>query len=199
MRLDKLLIKALKRGSRLIKYRRRVYGMVGKRNKYTNAIFISEDAIVGNFNYFGPRTMINNAVIKNYCSFAPDVKIGQAEHSLNYITTYQPISKKMINHSMNQKPSIIGNDVWCGANVVIRQGIEIGDGAVIGANSVVTKDIPSYAIAVGAPAKIIRYRFNDKQIKLLLDSKWFEDDIEGAMRKIERIEENIEKYRKEQV
>ena len=57
-----------------------------------------------------------------------------------------------------KKPIVIGNDVWIGANVTVLKGVNIGDGAVIGAGSIVTKDIPEYAIAVGNPAKVIRYR-----------------------------------------
>ena len=68
---------------------------------------------------------------------------------------------------------IIGNDVWIGANVTILGGLKIGDGAVIGANAVVTRDIPPYAVVAGVPAKIIRYRFNKKIRNKLLQIKWW--------------------------
>lgn len=72
------------------------------------------------------------------------------------------------------KPCYIGNDVWIGRGVMIKNGIKIGNGAIIGAGAVVTKDVPDYAIVGGVPAKIIRYRFDENTIKLLLESKWWD-------------------------
>lgn len=164
-----------------------VYGKLGKSNKFTKGVFIADYASIGNNNYFGPYTMINNAIIGNYCSFAPGVKIGQGEHSLNFITTCQKISKEIIEHSLNISPSIIGNDVWCGANVVILQGIKIGNGVVIGANAVVTHDIPDYAIAVGVPAKVIKYRFDSDIIMEIQQSEWWNYDIKNAKEIIKTI------------
>lgn len=72
---------------------------------------------------------------------------------------------------------VIGNDVWIGAYAKIVEGVRIGDGAVIAAGAVVTKDVPPYAIVGGVPAKIIKYRFEEKQIKQLLELKWWNKDI----------------------
>jgi tetrahydrodipicolinate N-succinyltransferase len=74
--------------------------------------------------------------------------------------------------------TIIGNDVWLGAKVNIIRGVKIGDGAVIGANSLVLHDIPPYAIAVGSPARVIKYRFDESVIEELIKIKWWEWDIE---------------------
>ncbi|MCB9772158.1 MAG: CatB-related O-acetyltransferase [Candidatus Omnitrophica bacterium] len=71
---------------------------------------------------------------------------------------------------------VIGHDVWIGANAVIMPGIKIGHGAIIGASAVVTKDVPPYAIVVGVPAKIIKYRFEPKIIERLLEIKWWDLD-----------------------
>lgn len=71
----------------------------------------------------------------------------------------------------------IGNDVWIGANVIILDGIEIGDGAVVAAGSVITKSVPPYAIVGGVPAKIIRYRFEKDKIEKLLILKWWDMDL----------------------
>lgn len=73
-----------------------------------------------------------------------------------------------------REPMSIGSDVWIGSNTVIKTGVNIGHGAIIGANSVVIKDIPDYAIVAGVPAKLIRYRFDKKKIKRLLKSRWWE-------------------------
>lgn len=165
--------------------------ITGKGNKFTKAVFIEEGAKIGKQNYFGPYTMINNAVIGNYCSFAPNVKIGQGKHSIDHVTTYQKISSRVIGYRLNTKPTIIGSDIWCGANVVIMQDVKIGNGAVIGANSVVTKDVPDYAIVVGSPAKILRYRHSKEIINLLLESNWYDLDLEQAIIKVAELEKII--------
>ena len=73
---------------------------------------------------------------------------------------------------------IIGNDVWIGEGVTIKGGVRIGDGAIVAMNACVTKDVPPYAIVGGVPAKIIRYRFTDEQIKFLLDFQWWNKSLE---------------------
>ena len=76
-------------------------------------------------------------------------------------------------HPQSNGNVIIGNDVWIGLNVTILSGITIGDGAVIAANTTVTKDVPPYSIVGGNPGKVIRYRFDTPVIKKLLDMKWW--------------------------
>ena len=91
----------------------------------------------------------------------------------------------------------IGNDVFIGANVTILDGITIGDGAIIGAGAVVSKDIPDYAIAVGCPIKIIKYRFNDDQIAALRRIQWWnfkEEQLQDVERMFWDIDEFIKKY-----
>lgn len=73
---------------------------------------------------------------------------------------------------------VIGNDVWIGASVTLINGIKIGDGAVILAGAVVTKDVPPYAIVGGVPAEIKKYRYREEDIQILLSHKWWENDIE---------------------
>ena len=77
----------------------------------------------------------------------------------------------------NERPVKIGNDVWIGRGAFIKGGVTIGDGAVIAAHAVVTKDVPPYAIVCGVPAKIIKYRFDCETIKELLDLKWWNYDL----------------------
>lgn len=73
--------------------------------------------------------------------------------------------------------TIIGNDVWLGANSLVLKGVKIGDGAVIGAGAVVTKDVPPYAIVGGNPAKVIKMRFDDETIGKLMQLQWWNLDL----------------------
>ena len=93
----------------------------------------------------------------------------------------------------------IENDVWIGLNVVIMDGITIGDGAVIGSGAVVTRDIPPYAVAVGIPARVIRYRFDPETIERLLKTRWWDrppeviarlpqGDVAASLRILEEID-----------
>ena len=74
--------------------------------------------------------------------------------------------------------TVIGNDVWIGQNAVILPGVHVGDGAIIGANSIVGSDIEPYTIVAGNPAKPIRKRFDDELISLLLEWKWWDKSID---------------------
>ncbi len=173
-----------------LKYRKVILGVVGRNNRFEKGTRIESVSKIGSYNYFSFRVMIGNAIIGNYCSFGPDVKIGQSQHSINYYTTYQKISKKCINHSMIRQPAIIENDVWIGANTVVMQGVKIGNGAVIGANAVVTRDVPEYAIAVGVPAKVIKYRLDEKTRKMLLEKEWWKYDFEQACSFFNQLDKN---------
>lgn len=182
-----LITKILLRVKRIILLKKGIYGEIGKKNKFTKGVFLSGGGSVGNYNYIGPYCMINNAEIGNYCSLGPNVKLGQAEHSKEFWTTSQIISKKMINHSLNKSRTIIGNDVWLAANVVVLQGVKIGDGVVVGANAVVTNDLPPYSIAVGVPAKVIKYRFDKEKIGKLQMSNWYQSELDKAIKLLEEI------------
>ena len=83
------------------------------------------------------------------------------------------------------KQTTIGNDVFIGANVTVLDGVKIADGAVIGAGAVVVEDVPPYAIAVGVPAKVVKYRFDESTIQALLEKQWW-DGTEEELKKVER-------------
>lgn len=139
---------------------------------------------IGAFTYISYNSSIINSSIGRFCSIASGVNIGLATHRLDGVSTspvfYSPNNALKISWSYksffddSHKPVIIGNDVWIGTKAVIMGGVKIGDGAVIGACAVVTKDIPPYAICVGIPAKIVRYRFNPYDIAFLECIKWWE-------------------------
>lgn len=88
---------------------------------------------------------------------------------------------------------MIGNDVFIGANVTVLDGAKIADGAVIGAGAVVVNDIPPYAIAVGVPAKVIKYRFDESTIKALLEKQWW-NGTEEELKEVERYFWDVKSY-----
>lgn len=96
------------------------------------------------------------------------------------IDLIQPLQTDPLSE-INSRPLdvIIGNDVWIGCRAIIMAGVTIGDGAVIGSGAVVTKDVPPYSVVGGAPAKIIKYRFDEETIQRLLKVKWWNYDPES--------------------
>lgn len=139
------------------------------------------DVLMGRYSYMGMNNAVTNTSIGSFCSIASYCSIGGGNHSMTTVST-SPVfyggrnilHKNFIaNSSPTSKRVIIGNDVWIGQGVFIKDGITIGDGAIIGAHSVVTHDVAPYAVVAGSPAKLIRYRFTEKQIEALLYSKWW--------------------------
>lgn len=135
------------------------------------------------------------SVIGSFCSIARNVSIGTGLHPLTTLTTHSLVRSEFFaeegeigivpEHRVDfdrHRPVIIGNDVWIGLNAVIMDGVTVGDGAVIGTSAVVTHDVPPYAIVVGIPARILRYRFDEKTVDRLLKSRWFDRDIEFIKR-----------------
>ena len=138
---------------------------------------------VGKYTYFSSNSIITNTQIGRYCSIGPNVRIGLGIHPAKKIVTTHPAFYST-NHQLpvvyadkdyfkKREKIYIGNDVWIGANVVIKDGVHIGDGAIIGAGAVVVKDVEPYSIVGGVPAKIIRYRFSQKEIDFLKQFKWW--------------------------
>ena len=124
--------------------------------------------------------MITKTSIGNYCTIGNNVFIGQGEHDYKQVALSGQLYNFNAYDKYTKKECIIGNDVWIGVSAIILRGVHVGDGVVVGANSVVTKDIPDYAIVVGSPAKIIKYRFNDKKIEIIKKSNWFYKNIDEA-------------------
>jgi len=143
---------------------------------------------LGDFTYIASGTQISRTIIGKFCSIGPDCKIGLGKHpSRDFVSTHPIFFSTLKQTQMtfadknyfDEFENIeIGNDVWIGANVIVVDGIKIGDGVIVAAGSVVTKDIPAYAIVGGIPAKIIRYRFEKDEIDKLLKLRWWDMDIE---------------------
>lgn len=146
------------------------------------------------------RGNANTINIGKYCSIARNVVFDSGfNHNTNFVSTY-PFKNLLGIGEQNVvcKGDInIGNDVWICENVLIMSGVTIGHGAVIGANSIVTHDIPAYAIVAGSPAKLIKWRFNTNQVIALLDIKWWDwekEKIEQELPFAINIDEFIKKH-----
>jgi virginiamycin A acetyltransferase len=129
---------------------------------------------IGTGSYIGDySSLFNCESVGNYCSISHGVKIGLENHLLNGIST----SPLLYNKPKYNKPTVIENDVLISADVLIMSGLRIGTGSIIGAGSFVNKDVPPYSIVVGQPAKVIKYRYSEEVILELLNSKWWEKDV----------------------
>ena len=164
------------------------------------------DSKIGDYTYVAQNSYISKTTIGKFCSIGPNIICGWGIHPTNGISTspmfYSTLKQNgrtfcTENKIEERKPIKIGNDVFIGANVTVLDGVCIGDGAIIGAGAVVSKDIPAYAIAVGCPVKVIKYRFQQEQIDKLLKIKWWEfseDRLPDVEKMFFDINSFIEKY-----
>lgn len=164
---------------------------------------------LGKFSYIGRDSQLNWVRIGRYSSIGPNVKNVVGKHPIkDFVSTHpaffsirKQVGETFVNNQKfeeynyvdytNKISNIIGNDVWIGANSSIMEGIVIGDGAVIAAGAVVTKNVPPFAIVAGIPAKIIKYRFNKEEIEFLLELEWWNKE-EDWVKKYGEYFENIE-------
>ena len=137
---------------------------------------------MGRYSYMGKNNSVCNTTIGSFCSIASYCAIGGGAHPLNMVST-SPVfyaGKNVFKKNFGgieaeiNRPVFIGHDVWIGEGVFINDGITIGNGAIIGAHSVVTHDVPAYAIVAGTPTRVIRYRFTEEEIKKLEELKWWD-------------------------
>ncbi len=140
---------------------------------------VESDNVIGDYTYIGYNCVLTRSIVGRYCSIGNNVSIGLGEHKLKRIST-STLFYKTPYETITEKECRIGNDVWIGSNAVIRRGISIGDGAVIGANSFVNADVEPYAVVAGSPARFIRKRLDDESIGLIIASQWWMKDLETA-------------------
>lgn len=152
------------------------------------------DADVGAHSYgglqvvsFGDDTTFS---IGKYCSIAANViLVLGGEHRTDWVTTYpfsaiDPTFAGIEGHPASKGDIRIGNDVWIGRDSMIMSGVEIGDGAVIAARSLVTKDVPAYTIVGGHPAKVLKHRFSSEVVERLVEIKWWDWPEERVKRAV---------------
>lgn len=172
-------------------------------NKVANSSFISHCKF-GYMSYVSEGVKFVDCIVGRYCSIAQEVKIISYTHPVKDFVSTHPAFFSILKQSgktyVDEQKYLeqvlpkydgyrtkIGNDVWIGAYAHIREGVKIGDGAIIAANAMVVKDVPDYAIVGGVPAKVIGYRFSGEQIEFLQELKWWNKSEEW-------IEENTEYF-----
>lgn len=147
---------------------------------FNNCIVINSE--IGKHTFLQKNCRVTHARIGSFCSIAAGVVIGLGRHPLEYVSTHpafysnkQPLTRSFCKTDSIEvfKTTIIGHDVWIGENALIKDGVNIGIGSVIGAGAVVTKDVLPYSIVAGVPAKIIKYRFDELTRERLIKSNWW--------------------------
>ncbi|MCE2027306.1 Vat family streptogramin A O-acetyltransferase [Sessilibacter corallicola] len=171
-----------------------------------------ENIIVGDYTYYddpnGPENFENNVlyhfpfvgdklIIGKFCAIATNVKfiMNGANHQTNGVSTYpfyifgNGWEKAMPKEGdlPYKGDTVIGNDVWIGYETTIMPGVKIGNGAIIATKSVVTKDVPDYAVVGGNPAEIIKYRFDEATIEKLLKMAWWDWSVEEISERLGEI------------
>ena len=142
------------------------------------------DSSFDTHSYCGYDCKIYCTSVGKYSSIGDNVMIGLQDHRIDllssspcFVKQKDSIKFKVHDAELSKvKQTVIGNDVWIGDRVMIKAGVVLGDGCVVGMGSIVTKDVPPYAIVAGNPAKIIRYRFDEETIKELMKYKWWDLD-----------------------
>ncbi len=185
------------------------------RNTYEgNSVICDGTSFVGNLgygSYIGKNCNLNG-VIGRFCSIGSDVKMASGNHPIGkfvsthpcFFSTQQQAGFTYVNESKFEEVSYadekqkaivsIGNDVWIGQGCTILGGVTIGDGAVLAAGAVVTKDVPPYAVVGGVPAKVIKYRFAPEDIAFLNEFQWWNRPVEWIKKNADKFED-IQSFR----
>jgi acetyltransferase-like isoleucine patch superfamily enzyme len=199
------------RGIKKIKNRIRLFiSRKIKKSVYTKDLLKADFLTVGDFTYGTPDILRfpngenGKVFIGKFCSIAIDVKIFTGgNHRIDWVSTFPfnqfgksfPSAEGILGQPSTKGDVIIGNDVWIGQGAIILSGIKIGDGAVIGAYTLVAKDVEPYAVVVGNPMKIIKKRFDEETIEKLLHIKWWNWDIAKIKTEVQNLcSDNISNF-----
>ncbi|RPI15805.1 MAG: antibiotic acetyltransferase [Lysobacterales bacterium] len=140
--------------------------------------------VIGRYSYGRPKLEFQSSgarlTVGQFCSFADEVRIFLGgEHRTDWVTTYPfpvmiPEARDFSGHPATRGDVVVGSDVWVGHGACILSGIRIGDGAVIGAQAVVSRSVEPYAVVAGNPARQVRLRFSERQVAALLRIRWWD-------------------------
>lgn len=161
---------------------------LGKGVRLAKEVSIGNDVSINDYSYVGKYSTIGSALIGKYCSIGPYCNIGPDSHPISWISS-SPLFYK--NYSLQRDSGylepkerpIIGNDVWIGSHVIILKGVTIGDGAVLAAGSVVTKNVEPYSIVGGVPAKHLKFRFEREQIEKIIEKDIWNEKFSNDKKK----------------
>lgn len=158
---------------------------------------------LGAYSYVGEHSTVLNTSVGKYCSISNYCSIGGGGHTIDWVSTSPVFNSttsilhyRFCNSEFNPfANTVIENDVWIGANCLIKAGVRISTGAVIGMGSVLTKDVGPYEIWAGNPAKCIRKRFDDETIMKLLETEWWDwpdDKVKQLAKNFKNVEKLLE-------
>ena len=150
---------------------------------------------LGDYSYLGPRCIAGDATIGKFCAIAADVRIGAPNHPMGrpsmHRFTYCPeyysaeaVRDVSFFDQRREDRAVIGNDVWIGHGVIVLPGVKVGDGAVLAAGAVITKDVQPYTIVGGVPARFIRERFTRAIAERLASIAWWDWPFETIMARL---------------
>ncbi|HRX01302.1 MAG TPA: CatB-related O-acetyltransferase [Cyclobacteriaceae bacterium] len=178
-----------------------INSLVSPKAKTTSPCHIN-DSSVGDYTYMSRNCWISKTKIGKFCSIGPNLVCGWGVHPVDGISTSPMFYSTLMqngttlsatNKVQERKPIVIGNDVHIGMNVTILDGITVGNGAVIGAGTLVSKDVPAYAIVVGNPMRVLRYRFSEEIIDQLQAVAWWDWPIE-ELHRVEKLLFDVEGF-----
>lgn len=170
---------------------------VGEKVQIDRRCYI-QHASFGYGSYIGMNSLVKFSTIGKYCNLSWHLSIGGSNHNYKAACMYTDswwkrtfnVGDGLVMPAKSEYAQI-GNDVWIGAKANILRGVSVGDGAVVGANSLVLNDVPPYAVAVGVPAKVIKYRFDEEVIERLLNARWWNLDADVIARNAELFRDDL--------
>ena len=163
-------------------------------NVYIDRFCVLHDVDIGDYSYIGYRSQLQRTSIGKFCSIASDVKVSFGTHPTHLVSS-SPVFYSNDNVlrtqwapetglSVHENPgTLVGNDVWIGMNAIVMGDLALGDGCIVAAGAVVTKDVPPYTIVGGVPAKTIRQRFSTEVINALVTIQWWDWEIDTIRRR----------------